>query len=260
MYKTKLNIYNKFLLLIFNFFILMINKNTIKLIKSLSFKKYRDKYNLFLVEGEKCIDELLSSSYEFKSLYCTKKLIKKYVNYNVTEITENDLNKISTLSKPNNILATVYIKQKKIKHFDGITLVLDGINNPGNLGTIIRTCDWFGVKNIVCSQNSVDVFNSKVVQSTMGSIFRVNIFYTNLIKYLNNVTTPIYAASLDGLNLSDQEFSSNLHLVMGNESNGIRNEILKLVDKKICIDKKNGKAESLNVSICASIFLYKIFS
>ena len=138
--------------------------------------------------------------------------------------------------------------------------MLDGINNPGNLGTIIRTCDWFGVKNIVCSQNSVDVFNSKVVQSTMGSIFRVNIFYTNLIKYLNNVTTPIYAASLDGLNLSDQEFSSNLHLVMGNESNGIRNEILKLVDKKICIDKKNGKAESLNVSICASIFLYKIFS
>ena len=87
------------------------------------------------------------------------------------------MNKISTLSKPNNILATVYIKQKKIKHFDGITLVLDGINNPSNLGTIIRTCDWFGVKNIVCSQNSVDVFNSKVVQSTMGSIFRVNIFY-----------------------------------------------------------------------------------
>lgn len=238
----------------------MINKNTIKLIKSLSLKKYRDKYDLFLVEGEKCVDELLLSNYEINELYCTKKLIEKYSNYDLKEISEYDLNKISTQSNPNNILATVKRKQKKIKYFDGITLVLDEINIPGNLGAIIRTCDWFGVKNIVCSNSTVDVFNPKVVQATMGSIFRVNIFYTDLIEYLNNVKTPIYAATLDGLNLSDQKFPSDLHLLMGNESNGISKKLLHLIDKKICIEKKNLVVESLNVSVSTSIFLYKIFS
>ena len=235
----------------------MINKKSIKIIKSLHFKKYRDKHNLFLVEGEKCVDELIKSNYEIQSIYSTKKTLQKYSKYDINEISEDDLGKISSQVNPNNILAIVKTQHNKIKYSDGITLILDGINNPGNLGTIIRTCDWFGIKNIVCSNNTVDVFNPKVVQSTMGSIFRVNIFYTDLIKYLKKVKYPIYAATLDGINLSRQKFPSNLHLILGNESNGINDSLLDLVDTKIKIEKQ-GKAESLNVGIASAIFLHKI--
>ncbi len=239
-----------------NLFI-VISKKSIKIIKSLHFKKYRDKHNLFLVEGEKCIDELIKSNYDIQSIYCTKKIIHKYSSYEINEISEDDLAKISSQVKPNNILAIVKTQYNKIKFFEGITLILDGINNPGNLGTIIRTCDWFGVKNIVCSNNTVDVYNPKVVQSTMGSIFRVNIFYTDLVRYLDKVEYPIYAATLDGVNLSRQKFPANLHLILGNESNGINDSLLELVDKKIKIEKQ-GKAESLNVSIASAVVLHKI--
>ena len=231
----------------------------IKLIKSLSLKKNRLKHQLFVVEGKKNVQELLSSDYEVQKLYATNNWIDINKGVKVQRVSNIELNRVSNQSSPNEVLALVKIKKHLKPPNSAITLILDDINDPGNMGTIIRICDWFGVYSVVSSNNTVDIYNPKVVQSTMGSIFRVNIFYTDLIKYLNNVTTPIYAASLDGLNLSDQEFSSNLHLVMGNESNGIRNEILKLVDKKICIDKKNGKAESLNVSIASAIFLHKIF-
>ena len=232
----------------------MITKNQIKFIKSLSLKKNRIKEQLFIAEGEKIVSELLKSDFEIKNIYATKEW--KVNNDNITQISNAELQRISNLKSPNKVLAVVQFKNHKIIKHDGITLVLDEINDPGNLGTIIRMCDWFGVNQIICSKNTVDIFNPKVVQSAMGSTFRVQVNYTDLENYLSDIKTPIYGAFMDGKNLKEVKIPKSAHLVMGNEANGITAEINKLITDKVAIKNIGKSAESLNVAVATSILLH----
>ncbi|MBT3570839.1 MAG: RNA methyltransferase [Flavobacteriales bacterium] len=232
----------------------MITKNQIKFIKSLSLKKNRIKEQLFIAEGEKVVSELLRSDFEIKNIYATKEW--KVSNDNITQISNAELQRISNLKSPNKVLAVVQFKIHKIIKHDGITLVLDDINDPGNLGTIIRMCDWFGVKQIICSKNTVDIFNPKVVQSAMGSAFRVQVNYTDLENYLSEIKTPIYGAFMDGKNLKEVKLPKSAHLVLGNEANGISAEINKLITDKVAIKNIGNSAESLNVAVATSILLH----
>ena len=232
----------------------MITKNQIKFIKSLSLKKNRIKEQLFIAEGEKVVSELLRSDFEIKNIYATKEW--EVSNDNITQISNAELQKISNLKSPNKVLAVVQFKNHKIIKHDGITLVLDEINDPGNLGTIIRMCDWFGVKQIICSKNTVDIFNPKVVQSAMGSAFRVQVNYTDLENYLSEINTPIYGTFMDGKNLKEVKLPKSAHLVMGNEANGISAEINKLITDKVAIKNIGKSAESLNVAVATSILLH----
>jgi len=232
----------------------VITKNQIKFIKSLSLKKNRIKEQLFIAEGEKVVSELLRSDFEIKNIYATKEW--KVSNDNITQISNAELQRISNLKSPNKVLAVVQFKNHKIIKHDGITLVLDDINDPGNLGTIIRICDWFGVNQIICSKNTVDIFNPKVVQSAMGSAFRVQVNYTDLENYLSDIKTPIYGAFMDGKNLKEVKLPKSAHLVMGNEANGISAEINKLITDKVAIKNIGKSAESLNVAVATSILLH----
>lgn len=238
----------------------MINKNLIKLIKSLSIRKSRLKHQLFVVEGKKNINELLKSDFEIESIWSNSNWAKLNPSVKVSVISNLELEKISNQKNPNDVLAIVKMKNFNNTSKNGLVVVLDNINDPGNLGTIIRACDWFGVSSIVCSNNSVDMYNPKTVQSSMGSIFRVNIIYTDLIKYLDDIQSSIVGAFLEGESIRDFHFDENLHLVMGNEANGISDEITKLISRKIKINNYVEGAESLNVAIATSIFLYEIRS
>jgi len=177
---------------------------------------------------------------------------------NVSLVSKNELLRISNQKNPNNVLAIACIKESKIFNERGLVLVLDDISDPGNLGTIIRTCDWFGVRSIICSNNTVDVYNPKVVQSTMGSLFRVKVMYTDLAKYLKKVKSDVYGTLFDGKNIKKVDFKDDIHIVMGNESNGISKEISKYITEKIKINSKSTKADSLNVAVATSIILHEI--
>ena len=238
----------------------MITKNQIKYIRGLSLKKNRMKEQCFIVEGEKSLDELLDSSFEVVELFAIKDWINenKDVFEKVQVISLKELEKISNLKSPNKVLAIVKIrKQKIIRHKSGVILVLDDINDPGNLGTIIRMCDWFGVKQIVCSENSVDLYNPKVVQATMGSLFRVNVLYVNLVKYLSKVNAPIYGSYMKGENIKNTNSERNSHLVIGNEANGISPEVSKFITDRVAIKNIGGTTESLNVAVATSILLHE---
>ena len=236
----------------------MVTKKQIKLIKSLAFKKNRIKHLLFIVEGHKIVAELLDSNYEIVSLFATIDWISNNSVNNVIQVTNSDLSRISNQKSPNEVLALVKIKKNQILHLDGITLVLDNINDPGNLGTIVRACDWFGVKQIICSRDTVDIYNPKVVQSAMGSLLRINVSYTDLSDYLRNVSKPIYGAYMHGDNILDMEFPKDLCLIMGNEAHGISTEISQYIDYQSSIRNIGNSAESLNVAMATSIFLYEI--
>tara|TARA_B100001142_G_C14336291_1_gene656016 strand:- start:140 stop:856 length:717 start_codon:yes stop_codon:yes gene_type:complete len=236
----------------------VVTKKQIKLIKSLAFKKNRIKHQLFVVEGHKIVAELLDSNYEIVSLFATIDWISKNSVNNVIQVTNSDLSRISNQKSPNEVLALVKIKKNQILHLDGITLVLDNINDPGNLGTIVRACDWFGVKQIICSRDTVDIYNPKVVQSAMGSLLRINVSYTDLSDYLRNVSKPIYGAYMHGDNILDMEFPKDLCLIMGNEAHGISTEISQYIDYQSSIRNIGNSAESLNVAMATSIFLYEI--
>ena len=238
----------------------MITNIHIKFIKSLAHKKNRLKHQLFIVEGKKNVEELLDSDFEIHSLFATDDWVKLHPRLNIIKVSNDQLSKISIQKNPNQVLAIVKIKHKSLDNNNNIILVLDGINDPGNLGTIIRVCDWFGVKDIVCSNNSVDCYNSKVVQSSMGSIFRVSVFYTNLSKYLSGVSSSIFGGFVEGNNVKKISFPKKLHLIMGNESNGISNDIARLITNKVKIRSIGKKTESLNVAISTSIILHEICS
>ena len=238
----------------------MITKNQIKYIKGLSLKKNRIKEQCFVVEGEKCLAELLTSSFEIVELFAIKDWIdeNKAIFDKVQVVNLKELERISNLKSPNKVLAVVKMKEQEIiQPKSTVTLVLDDINDPGNLGTIIRMCDWFGVKQIICSENTVDIYNPKVVQSTMGSLFRIHIIYANLSTYLAKVTTPIYGAYMDGKNVKDIKINQKVHLVMGNEANGISEKVEKYISKKVAIKNIGGNAESLNVAVATSILLHE---
>jgi RNA methyltransferase, TrmH family len=244
----------------------MLSTNTIKYLRSLSIKKYRNLYGKFIAEGPKIVSELAGSNLKISDLYA----IQNWVDENsyqtgkvssVNIITDEQLNKISCLSTPNQVLAVVEIPE--IKFDKGIAetsmiIALDNIRDPGNLGTIIRVADWFGMSHIVCSENSVDAYNPKTVQASMGSISRVHIYYENIADLLKSVsqTINVYGAFLEGKTIYEESFSKTGIVVIGNEANGISYEIEKLISKKICIPSGNNNrihAESLNASVATAI-------
>lgn len=235
----------------------MITKNQIKYIRGLALKKNRVKEQCFVVEGEKSVAELLRSSFQIIDLFATKQWVAENNYDNANEVSVTELARISNLKSANNVLAVVKFNEEIKEKISGVTLVLDDINDPGNFGTIIRVCDWFGVEQIVCSKNTVDFYNPKVVQSTMGSLFRVSVLYTDLNKYLAKTTTPIYGAFMDGENIKSSNTNENIHLVMGNEANGISKEVEKYISKKVAIKNIGGNTESLNVAMATAILLYE---
>ena len=235
----------------------MITKNQIKFIKGLSLKKNRMEHQCFIVEGEKSVLELLASDFEIIDLYVTNSWKTKIDFEEITQITHNELLRISSLKSPNNVLAIVKIPTSKQLIKGGVTLVLDSINDPGNLGTIIRLCDWFGVQQVICSKDTVDVYNPKVIQASMGSLFRVNIIYIDLKDYLQKINTPIYGTFMDGNNIKDMKLSKDVHLILGDESNGISKEVALLITKRVAVKNIGLKTESLNVAMATAIFLHE---
>ena len=240
----------------------MISKNQIKFIKSLSIKKNRVKAQLFVAEGEKIVNELLHSKFEIEHIYATKQfsIINSTQKSDITLVTNDELSKISSLISPNNVLAIVKISQQELKKNTGITLVLDNVNDPGNLGTIIRMCDWFGVTQLICSKSTVDCYNPKVVQSAMGSLFRLNIKYLELTSYLADIDTLIYGAYMKGVGVKEQELPRQAHIIMGNEANGISESISMYITNKVSVKNIGNNAESLNVAIATSILLHEFCS
>lgn len=235
----------------------MISKNEIKYIQSLSHKKTRDEDEVFVAEGTKLVNELLSSDIVVKKIYAVQEWVKIHAHLNiVTTISETELKKISGQQTPNQVLAIV--EKKKIKTDPplkgNITLVLDGIQDPGNLGTIIRIADWFGIAQIVAAVDTADIYNSKVVQSTMGSIIRVDVWYKELETFLNKADVEIYGALLQGENIYTHPKVSEGIIVIGNESQGIRKNLLPFIHHAITIPKK-GNAESLNAAVATGIIL-----
>lgn len=235
----------------------MVSKNEIKLIKNLNQKKYRNANNLFVVEGEKGVLEFLNSNFEVHSLFCTLAFNAKNNIKNVQIVSDATLKKISSLKSPNKVVAVFNKPKQKSVAKTGVILVLDKINDPGNLGTIIRLCDWFRVTQIICSNDTVDCYNPKVVQASMGSLARVNIIYTNVIKFLKTTKLPIFASAMDGKSIYETNVPKQGVLIMGNEANGISKEILNLDVKKLAIPRfnDNRKPESLNVATATAIFL-----
>lgn len=243
----------------------MISKNQIKFVRSLQLKKQRDVHNSFVVEGEKIVNEIIQSDFSVIQIFATNGWLSSNTNIIaevICQISEKELKKISQLSTPNKVLAIVE-KPKFALNIDtitnGLTLVLDEIKDPGNLGTIIRVCDWFGVENIICSNNSVDVYNPKVLQATMGSLARVKVHYTDIENVINQLPNdfPIYGACIDGKNISDIIIEKEALLIMGNESFGISHKVSLLIKKRIEIPRKREGAESLNIAIATSILLHE---
>ncbi|MCD4698639.1 MAG: RNA methyltransferase, partial [Bacteroidales bacterium] len=221
----------------------MLSKNKKKIIRSLPILKYRRQSGLFLAEGPKIINDLLESKFVINFICATEDwFIANKAVVNKVEcilVTQKELEKISTLKNPNQVLATVKTPEpNNIPVLSNeLALLLDDIRDPGNLGTIIRTADWFGINHIICSESCVDVYNHKVVQSTMGSITRVEVYYTNLKKYISSVGSQVqvYGAVLEGANLYKAEPGEHGFLLIGNESNGISDELIPLITKKISI-------------------------
>ncbi|MBC7523753.1 MAG: RNA methyltransferase [Flavobacterium sp.] len=235
----------------------MVTKNQIKLITSLQQKKFRQINQLFIAEGVKVIDELLKSNYELEYLYVTESIFENIGSSIKFTINYDALNKISALATANNCLAVFKIPEQKPITTSGITVALDTINDPGNFGTIIRLCDWYGINQIVCSPQTVDLYNPKVIQATMGSISRVNIAYLNLHTFLKQSTLPVYGTFMDGENVYKQKLPHNAILLLGNEANGISDELLDTISNKIAIPRfgELQKTESLNVATATAIFL-----
>jgi RNA methyltransferase, TrmH family len=235
----------------------MVSKNQIKLITSLDQKKFRQKHKLFIAEGVKVIQELLLSNIELEHLYVTEDVFGKSHENHTTLITETELRKISCLSTPNNCLAVFKIPDEKEQSENGLIVALDDIRDPGNFGTIIRLCDWFGIEQIICSEQTVDVYNPKVIQSTMGSIARVNVSYVNLANYLTSTKKTVFGTFMTGRNVYTEKLPADAVLVLGNEANGISIEVEQLITQKLAIPRFGAikKTESLNVATATAIFL-----
>ena len=235
----------------------MVSKNQIKLITSLKQKKFRETHQLFIAEGEKVISELINADFELENLFVTESIFNEISEPKKAIISTVDLKKITCLTTPNNCLALFKIPVEKIQKETGLKVALDDIRDPGNLGTIIRLCDWFGVSELICSAATVDLYNPKVVQATMGSIARVTVIYVDLVSYLSKTNLPIYGTFMDGKNVYSEKLYENAILLLGNEGNGISDTVKKLVTHKIAIPRfgDQQKTESLNVASATAIFL-----
>lgn len=240
----------------------MITKNQKKLIRSLKQKKNRKTYNYFVAEGVKVINEFIDASLQLKHLFVLQEHLElfKKADISVTEvISNNDLSQLSFLTTPQKAIAVFKIPNSlPLQNSDNsIQLALDDVSDPGNLGTIIRLCDWYGIRNLICSENTVDCYNPKVVQATMGSLTRVNINYVNLSEYLKETKLPILGTFMEGENVYKTILPKKGILVMGNEANGISSDIELLVSEKISIPRFGDlqKTESLNVATATAILL-----
>lgn len=240
----------------------MLTAHKIKVLQSLDRKKYRQKYNLFLVEGNKIIKEIPHSNYKIKEIFSVNPSELKIDDADVVQISEAELKKVSFLQNPKDSVAVCELPDETKNVESKIRLVLDGIQDPGNLGTIIRLADWFGISEIICSEDTVDVYNPKVIQASMGSFLRVNVVYTDLVKYLSETDLLVIGTDMDGTNLYHFKFPEEFLLVLGNEGNGIRPETEKALTEKVTIPRfgKFQSTESLNVSMATGIILGQIFS
>ena len=235
----------------------MVSKNQIKLITSLVQKKYRKQHQLFFAEGTKVIQELLDSDFQLEQIYHTKPMFSAILESKKELISDSDLKKISALSSPNDCLAIFKIPEEKKINNEGLIIALDDIRDPGNLGTIIRLCDWFGISQIVCSEQTVDIYNPKVIQATMGSVARVNVSYVNLELYLNEAKTAIFGTFMDGENIYKKQLPQEGIIVLGNEANGISKGVENKITQKIAIPRFGNLqlTESLNVATATAIVL-----
>jgi TrmH family RNA methyltransferase len=234
----------------------MISKRQIKTITSLHQKKYRKSTGLFVAEGKKVIEEFLNSNFELDTLFTTDANLFAS-NRKITLISEAELKKVSFLKTPNKSLALFKMQEASKVDTEGLIVALDDVRDPGNFGTIIRLCDWFGVKQLVCSEATVDCYNPKVIQATMGSLKRVNVVYTDLAVYLSETKLPILGAFMDGTNVYQTNLPTAGILVMGNEANGVSEEISNFITQKIAIPRfgEIQQTESLNVAMATGILL-----
>jgi RNA methyltransferase, TrmH family len=243
----------------------MLSKSQVKYIQSLAHKKSRDEERVFVAEGPKIVEDFLwHGNVKVKQIYAVRSWLdanrKNTGSIELTEITEQELERLSQLKTPNQVLAVVekFDVPDKIELKNKISIVLDTIQDPGNLGTIIRIADWFGVKNIICSNDCADMYNSKVVQATMGSIARANVFYKDLLPWLKEQSgIKIYATALNGNAVHDFGKIQEGIIIIGNESKGINDSILQMADEKISI-LRIGDAESLNAAVATGIILSHI--
>jgi len=239
----------------------MLSKLQIRTITSLQHKKFRKENGLFIVEGAKSLTEFIHSDYVVQHIFHTPPAVAKLgkipQNIKSDEISEQDLKRISALKNPQGVLGLVQIPEYppltpvELQH--GFHLVLDSIQDPGNLGTIIRTAEWFGFSRIICSADSVDAYNPKVVQASMGSLARMQIQYTDIETLIVNAPVPVFGAVLDGSPLYETDFGTEGLIVLGNEGNGIREAVLSRIQHRVTIPKV-GRAESLNVAVSAALF------
>lgn len=237
----------------------MVTKKQIKLVKSLQQKKCRRQHGLFVVEGIKQVNELLKSDFRPHAIYATSDDLASQINGKVEHIAESDLKKMSSLSSISGVLGVFNIESKKKDIDSDWVLVLDAVRDPGNLGTIIRLCDWFGIQQLVCSNDTVDCFNPKVLQATMGSIARVTILYEDLEQYLKEQKRPLFGAFMNGDSVYQEQLPDKGILIMGNEANGISTPIERLVNKRLAIPQFGEKTtESLNVATATGILLNEI--
>lgn len=237
----------------------MVVKSQLKLVKNLQQKKYRTQLKLFVAEGVKSVEELLGAGYRPHIIYCTDETLLADYAEDIQVIGLEDLKRMSSLKTPNKVLAVFEIPSPGEIPLDGWIIALDGVQDPGNLGTIIRLCDWYGISHIICSGNTVDCFNPKVVQATMGSIARVSLHYQDLEAWLKSYPHTIFAAVLDGTNIYTTKLPNRGVLVMGSESHGITDPVLGLIKNKVTLPQYGSpSADSLNVAMATAICLSEI--
>jgi TrmH family RNA methyltransferase len=244
----------------------MISNKQVKLITSLQVKKYRHEYNKFLAEGEKIADVILKSSYKIDAVYATKEWLSNHKpknNIQYIEVSEKELEKLSGLKTPQNVIVVADIPELEFYAHslkNNLSLVFDEIKDPGNFGSIIRIADWFGIKNIICSPDSVELYNPKVIQATMGSFCNVNVHYYPLKDLFemnkHELHLPVFGTMLDGENIHQTKLNNAALILFGNESKGIKPDYLPYLTQKIKIptyNKDSQKAESLNIAIATGI-------
>ena len=238
----------------------MLSKNQVKLIQKLHYKKYRNELNLFIVEGKKSINEFLQAGYTPQLLIATEAFTASVPQHLFTPVTKDELRKVSALQNPDEGLAVFEQPKHKGILQEGVIVALDNVQDPGNLGTIIRLCDWFGVETLLCNTQTVDCYNPKVVQASMGSLTRVAVHYFDLAAFLTTTALPVYTMDLEGENLYTATFPKDCILILGNEANGISSEVRALSNEVITIPRfsKHQRTESLNVAMAGAIILSEV--
>tara|TARA_R110002033_G_scaffold1460_10_gene12866 strand:- start:12320 stop:13039 length:720 start_codon:yes stop_codon:yes gene_type:complete len=237
----------------------MVVKSELKLIKSLQQKKCRNEHGLFVVEGKKTVEEVLNSNMEIYKLFTVDSNELETGDVPFYSISNKELSQISSLKNPNGYLGVFHIPKPTDQILSDWILVLDGVQDPGNLGTIIRLCDWFGITDIICSTDTVDCYNPKVLQATMGSITRVNVQYKDLDAFLNSTELPVYGTFMDGVSVNNTKLPKKGIMIMGNEGKGISDAIAQLCTDRLAIPQFGDiTTESLNVASATAILLHEI--